>query len=88
MRMRKTQITQWSEKVPHQITKKAIQDEQQIQTTITANINYIQKFVYIKKKLLSRSKYIQIKQTKQINVYFTRKLEKILDHSIIKLGNN
>ena len=49
-----TQITQWSKifnirVMKSVITKKASQDEQQNQTTITTNINYIQNFVYYKK---------------------------------------
>ena len=39
------------------IIKKASQDKQQNQSTITTNINYIQNFVqFFKKNLLARSK--------------------------------
>ena len=44
------------------ITKRANQDEQQNQTTITTNFNYIQNFVQLKKtNLLAKSKECQIK---------------------------
>ena len=43
------------------IIKKASQDEQQNQTTITTNTNYNQNFMSIKKNLLTRSKKRQIK---------------------------
>ena len=45
----RTQITQWSKKchirlMRSAISKKASQEEQQNQTTITTNVNYIQNF--------------------------------------------
>ena len=51
-----TQITQWSKKCDKRLMRSAIikiarQEEQQNQTTITTNINYIQNFMSFEKKL-------------------------------------
>ena len=51
--------------------KKASQNEQQNQTTITTNINYIQNSVHFKNIKFSKVK-IASDKTKQNNVYFTR----------------
>ena len=55
------------------IIKKAGQDEQHNQTTIT-NINYIQNFMSIKKKLNNKLRIASDKnESKQNNLYFNRK---------------
>ena len=74
-----TQITQWSKKCCNRflrsvIIKKASQDQQQNQTTITTNINYIQNFVHLKKKLTNKIKIASDKsESKRNNVYSNRK---------------
>ena len=58
------------------IIKKACQDEQQNQTKIATNINYIQNFmsIFFKKKPTNKLKILLNKsETKQNNLYFTRK---------------
>ena len=56
------------------IIKKASQDEQQNRTTITTNINYIPNFMSSLKKLTNKLKIASDKdETKQNNLYFTRK---------------
>ena len=55
------------------INKKGSQDEQQNQTTITTNINYFQNFDHFEKKnnkIRAESDKIE---TKQSNLYITRK---------------
>ena len=68
------------------INKKACQDKQQNQTTITTNINYIQNSMSILKKNLLKLK-IKSDKLKLKKRTFTL-LEKIWDHSIKRLGNN
>ena len=67
------------------IIKKASQDEQQNQTTITTNFNYIQNLCPIKKKLQKIKVASDKTETKQNNFY---SLGKIWVHSLKKLGNN
>ena len=56
------------------IIKIARQNDQQNQTTITTNINYIQNLMSIYKKLIIKVKIASDKiETKQSKLYFTRK---------------
>ena len=67
--------------------QKASQDEQQNQTTITTNINFIKKLCpFLKIKLDNKVKLASDKiETKQKTYNLP---EKIWDQSIISLGNN
>ena len=86
-----TQITQCSKKcyirfMRSVIIKEASQDEQQNQTTITTNINYIQNFMSMLKKLTNKLKIASdIIEYKQITCV---PLEKIWNHSIKRFGSN
>ena len=65
--------------------KKAIEAEQQNQTT--TNINYIKNFVRFKNQnLITKSTYRQIKL--KLNKKTYKSPEKIWDQSIITFGNN
>ena len=71
------------------IIRKASQDKQQNQTK-TTNINYIQNLspLFKKRNIINKVKIASNKtENNQINLYITRK-KNILNHSIIKLGNN
>ena len=69
------------------IIKKASQHEQQYQTTIKTNLNYIQNFMSILKKNASKLKIASDKgKTKHNNLYFTRK--DMGPVTIKRLGNN
>ena len=67
------------------IIKKASQDDQQNQSTKTANIKYIQKFMSIQKKNLQKLKKASDKtETKQNNGILKKKIRY---HSIKRLAN-